>query len=61
MSVGVAGQRSVAGQGIAAEAAMVLLTLTVVAEGHLGLAEANRVLSRRDTIELLKLGLVNAL
>ena len=37
------------------------LTLTVVTEGHLRLAKANRVLSLRDAIELLELGLVNAL
>ncbi len=37
------------------------LTLTVVAEGHLGLAEANRVLARSDAIELLEFGLVDAL
>jgi len=37
------------------------LTLTVVAEGHLGLAEANGVFALGDAIELLKLGLVDAL
>jgi hypothetical protein len=37
------------------------LTLTVVAEGHLGLAEADGIFALRDAIELLKLGLVNAL
>jgi len=37
------------------------LTLAVVAEGHLGLAEANRVFALRDAIELLELGLVDAL
>ena len=37
------------------------LTLTVVAEGHLCLAEANGVFSLRDAIELLELGLVDAL
>ena len=40
---------------------MVQLTLTVVAEGHLGLAEANSVLARGDAIELLELSLVYAL
>lgn len=40
---------------------MVQLTFAVVAEGHLGLAEANSVLARSDAIELLKLGLVYAL
>ena len=37
------------------------LTLTVVAEGHLGLAETNGVLASGDAIELLELGLVDAL
>lgn len=37
------------------------LTLTVVAEGHLGLAKANRVLARSDAIELLEFSLVDAL
>jgi hypothetical protein len=37
------------------------LTLAVVAEGHLGLAEANRVFALGDAIELLKLRLVDAL
>jgi hypothetical protein len=37
------------------------LTLAVVAEGHLCLAEANRVLSLGDAIELLELSLVDAL
>lgn len=37
------------------------LTLAVVAKGHLGLAETNGVFSLGDAIELLKLGLVNAL
>jgi hypothetical protein len=37
------------------------LTLAVVAEGHLCLAEANGVFSLRDAIELLELGLVDAL
>ena len=36
-------------------------TLAVVAEGHLGLAETNGVLACGDAIELLKLGLVDAL
>jgi len=36
-------------------------TLTVIAEGHLGLAEANSVLARGNAIELLKFGLVDAL
>jgi hypothetical protein len=39
----------------------VSLTLAVVAEGHLGLAETNRVLALGDAIELLELGLVDAL
>jgi len=37
------------------------LTLAVVAEGHLGLAEANCVLSRAGAIELLELGLLDIL
>ena len=37
------------------------LTLTVVAEGHLGLAETNGVFARGDAIEFLELGLVDAL
>jgi hypothetical protein len=37
------------------------LTLAVVAEGHLGLAEANGVFALGDAIELLKFGLVDAL
>jgi hypothetical protein len=37
------------------------LTLAVVAEGHLCLAEANGVFSLGDAIELLELGLVDAL
>jgi hypothetical protein len=37
------------------------LTLTVVAERHLRLAKTNSVLSLGDAIELLELGLVNAL
>jgi hypothetical protein len=36
-------------------------TLTVVAEAHLGLAEANSVLASTDAIVLLKLGLVDTL
>jgi hypothetical protein len=39
----------------------VTLTLTIVAEGHLGLAETNGVLASGDAIELLELGLVDAL
>ena len=42
-------------------AGMVQLTLAVVAEGHLGLAETNSVLACGDSIELLELSLVNAL
>lgn len=38
-----------------------MLTLSVITEGHFGLAETNCVLSSGDAIELLKLGLVNAL
>jgi hypothetical protein len=37
------------------------LTFTVVAEGHLGLAETDGVLSSADAIELLELGLVDVL
>jgi hypothetical protein len=37
------------------------LTLAVVAEGHLGLAEADRVFALRDAIELLEVHLVDAL
>ena len=37
------------------------LTLSVVTEGHLGLAEANGVFALGDAIELLELGLVDAL
>jgi hypothetical protein len=37
------------------------LTLTVVAEGHFGLAEANGVFALGDAIELFEFGLVNAL
>jgi hypothetical protein len=37
------------------------LTLTVVAEGHLSLAEANGVFALGDAIELFQLGLVDAL
>lgn len=37
------------------------LTLAVIAEGHFGLAEANSVFALGDAIELLKLGLVDAL
>lgn len=37
------------------------LTLAVVAEGHLGLAKPNCVFSRGNAIELLQLGLVDAL
>jgi hypothetical protein len=37
------------------------LTLTVVAEGHLGLTKANSVFALGDAIELLEFGLVNAL
>jgi hypothetical protein len=44
-----------------ARAEDVRLTLTVVAEGHLGLAEANGVFALRDAIELLEFSLVNAL
>ena len=37
------------------------LTLAVVAEGHLGLTKANRVLPRSNAIELLQLGLLDTL
>ena len=37
------------------------LTLAVVAEGHLGLAQTNGVLARSDAIELLEFSLVDAL
>jgi hypothetical protein len=37
------------------------LTLTIVTEGHLGLAEANGVFALGDAIELLEVGLVDAL
>ena len=37
------------------------LTFSVVAEAHLGLAETNGVLALADAIELLELGLVDAL
>ena len=40
---------------------MQILTLAVVAEGHLGLAKANGVFALRDAIELLELCLVDAL
>lgn len=36
-------------------------TLTVVAEAHLGLAETNGILASANAIELLQLGLVDAL
>jgi len=36
-------------------------TFSVVAEAHLGLAEANGVLALADAIELLEICLVNAL
>lgn len=36
-------------------------TLAVIAEAHLGLAEANGVLAGADAIELLELGLVDIL
>ena len=38
-----------------------LLTLTVIAEGHLGLAETNGVLASADAIELFELSLLNIL
>jgi hypothetical protein len=37
------------------------LTLAVIAERHLGLAETNRVFALGDAIELLEFGLVDAL
>jgi hypothetical protein len=37
------------------------LTLAIVAEGHLGLAEANGVFPLGDAIKLLEVGLVNTL
>ena len=37
------------------------LTFTIVAEGHLGLAEANGVFALADAIELFKLGLLHIL
>jgi hypothetical protein len=37
------------------------LTLTVIAEAHLGLAKTNGVLSSADAIELLELSLLNIL
>jgi hypothetical protein len=43
------------------ESFKIRLTLAVVAEGHLGLAEANGVFARGDAIELLELCLVDAL
>ena len=36
-------------------------TLAVIAERHLGLAQANCVFSRGNTIEFLEFGLVNTL
>ena len=36
-------------------------TFAVVAEAHLGLTQTGRVFSLRDAIELLELGLVDAL
>jgi hypothetical protein len=36
-------------------------TFTVIAKGHLGLAETNGVLSSADTIELLQLSLLDIL
>jgi hypothetical protein len=38
-----------------------LLTFAVIAEAHLGLAEADRVFARTDAIELLELGLLDIL
>lgn len=38
-----------------------MLTLSVITEGHLGLAETNCVFSSGNAIKRLKLGLVNAL
>jgi hypothetical protein len=43
------------------ESFRIRLTLAVVAEGHLGLAEANGVFALGDAIELLELGLVDTL
>lgn len=40
---------------------LVALTFSVVAEAHLGLAEANGVLALADAVELLELCLVDAL
>jgi hypothetical protein len=40
---------------------MAVLTLAVVAEGHLSLAKTNSVLAGADAIELLELGLLNIL
>lgn len=37
------------------------LTLTIVAEAHLGLAKTNGVLSGANAIELLELNLINIL
>lgn len=37
------------------------LTLTVVTEGHLGLAKTNGVLAGADTVKLLELGLLDIL
>jgi hypothetical protein len=39
----------------------ILLTFTVVAKAHLGLAEANGVFPSANTIELLEFGLLDAL
>lgn len=38
-----------------------MLTFTVVAKGHLGLAETNGVFASADAIELFELGLLNVL
>lgn len=40
---------------------MAELTLAVVAEGHLGLTEADCVFAGADAIELLELGLLDIL
>jgi hypothetical protein len=48
-------------QDVLATTEILVLTLAVVAEGHLGLAETNGVFALRDAIELLEFGLVNAL
>lgn len=40
---------------------MAKLTLAVVAEGHLGLAQTNCVFAGADAVELLKLGLFDIL